>query len=246
MIDRNLGRAGTSRVLPPGQRDADSKRRFGTHLHCPPPDLPEHPALALRVLGEPEASIPMTALLELPRLRIRADFHCVAGWSATDLEWEGVPFVTFWSQVIGPMLPLEGLDPSHLVLVRLDDYRCVVDLRDALTDNVLLADTLDDEPLDRDQGGPIRFVSPDQYGFVSTKHLTAIKVHAGEPRENFGAASRLARNLMIRPLFARHPRSRVWSNERNGQLPTWLVLPIYRAIAPVIARLSAAGMVKPD
>ena len=40
---------------------------------------------------------------------------------------------------------------------------------DALADGVLIADRLDGRPLDGDHGAPARLVSPNQYGFVSTK-----------------------------------------------------------------------------
>ncbi len=227
-------------TLPPGQRRVPHKLRFGTHLHQAPPKVPEDPVLTLHILGAHARTIPLAELAHWPRTTLRADFHCVAGWTATDLEWQGILFGTFWRDAVRPLLPPRGPEPTHLVLVALDGYRCVVDLRDALADNVLIADTLDGEPLDRDQGAPARLVSPDQYGFISTKHLTAIEVHDHEPAENFGTASRLG-SLMVRPFFARHPRSRVWHEERNAQVPTWLIRPFYRAITPPIAYLSARG-----
>jgi hypothetical protein len=33
--------------------------------------------------------LPLATLATLPRRELTADFHCVAGWSATDLGWEG-------------------------------------------------------------------------------------------------------------------------------------------------------------
>jgi DMSO/TMAO reductase YedYZ molybdopterin-dependent catalytic subunit len=184
--------------------------------------------------------VPLTRIASLPRTRVVADFHCVAGWTATDLAWAGTRFADFYREVVAPAVA-PAHEVSHLVLVGLDGYRCVVGLADVLSDDVLLADELDGEPLDGDHGAPLRFVSPNQYGYVSVKHLCAIELHVEEPKENFGAATALGRRFMVRPLFARHPRSRVWHEERNALLPAWLIRPVYRAITPPIARLSARG-----
>ena len=54
-------------------------------------------------------------------------------------------------------------------------------IEDALADDVLIAEHLDGRPLDGDHGAPARLVSPDQYGFVSTKHLCSIELHTGVP-----------------------------------------------------------------
>lgn len=235
--ERSAARAG----LPPGQRRRARLPRFGTHAHLPPPSVPPEPTIELQLFGRPAGSVPVTRLGDLPRVRVVADFHCVAGWSVTDLDWEGVAFTDFWREVVDPLAQRDDPPATHLTLVGLDGYRCVVDLRDVLDGRALLADHLDGRPLSRNLGAPVRFVSPEQYGFVSTKHLSAIEVHDGDPGENFGTASRLARAVMRKPLFARHPRSRVWSEERSSALPNWAVRPFYRAISPAIAALCWCG-----
>ena len=112
-------------------------------------------------------------------------------------------------------------------------------LEDALIDDVLLAEHLDGQPLSADHGAPLRLVSPSQYGFISTKHLCAIEIHTSEPRENFGAASTLARVGFSLPIFRRHPRARVWREERHPYLAPGLLRPIYRRLIAPIKRLSA-------
>jgi DMSO/TMAO reductase YedYZ molybdopterin-dependent catalytic subunit len=125
------------------------------------------------------------------------------------------------------------------MFVGLDGYRCVVTIEDALAEDVLIAHTLNGRPLDPDHGAPVRLVSPSQYGYVSVKHLCRIELQAREPYEHVGHASALASLLTLRLLFARHPRARVWHEERNGALPIWLVRPIYRLLTPPIRILSA-------
>ena len=74
-----------------------------------------------------------------------------------------------------------GTVVTHVVFEGLDRYRSIVVLEDALAEDVLLADRLDGAPLGPDHGAPVRLVSPQQYGFMSTKHLCRIELHTEEP-----------------------------------------------------------------
>jgi DMSO/TMAO reductase YedYZ molybdopterin-dependent catalytic subunit len=151
-----------------------------------------------------------------------------------------VSFAAFYRSHIEPAIR-EGDTITHVVLGGLDGYRCVLTLEDAFEDDVLIADHLDGHPLDSDHGAPVRLVSPQQYAFCSAKHLCLVELHTAEPRENFGTASRLSAALMVRPLFSRPPRARVWQQERNAVLPASVVLPMYRLLTPAIRFLSARG-----
>ncbi|MDQ3733234.1 MAG: molybdopterin-dependent oxidoreductase [Actinomycetota bacterium] len=172
--------------------------------------------------------MPLTVLETLPRRELTADFHCVAGWSATNLRWEGVPFESLYRRVIEPALP-QGISVTHLVLRGLDGWRSVVTIQDALADDVLIADRLDGRPLDGDHGAPARFLSPQQYGYVNTKHLCRIDVHTAEPKG-------VHRSPTLR-MLGQHPRARVWKEERHRYLPPWLLRRAYRAsIAFILPR----------
>ncbi|MGI8795342.1 MAG: molybdopterin-dependent oxidoreductase [Acidimicrobiia bacterium] len=129
-------------------------------------------------------AVPLAALATLPRRELTADFHCVAGWSATHLRWEGVAFETFYRMIIEPSVQPDT-SVTHLVFEGLDGYRSIVSIEDALADDVLIAERLNGSPLDADHGAPARLVSPNQYGFVSTKHLCHIELHTAEPTENY-------------------------------------------------------------
>src|SRR3954470_8656582 len=163
-------------TLPPGQHAVDGFPRFGTHLHNPPPAIPSEPVIEIGGAVNEPVTLPVADLATLPRKEITADFHCVAGWSATGLRWEGVPFTTFYRDVIAPTDRA-----THLVFEGLDGYRSVVTVEDALNDDVLLAENLDGRPLGADPGAPVGLVSPSQYGFINTKHLSRIEVHTKEP-----------------------------------------------------------------
>jgi DMSO/TMAO reductase YedYZ molybdopterin-dependent catalytic subunit len=224
-------------TLPPGQRAVEGFPRFGTHLHRPPPAVPRDAAVKISGAVANSLDFPLSGLAALPRRELTADFHCVAGWSATNLRWEGVAFETFYRAVIEPLRP----DPSvtHIVFGGLDRYRSIVSIVDAMADDVLIADHLDGGPLDGDHGAPARLVSPNQYGFVSTKHLCSIELHTAEPPESYRHAS--PKNQMALRILGPHPRARVWKEERHRSLPAWFVRPVFRLLIPPFRLLSARG-----
>src|ERR671919_386172 len=172
--------AGPSGKLPPGQRRVEGFPRFGTQLWRPAPPVPADPVITVRGAVTEAFDVPLATLATLPRQELTADFHCVAGWSATELRWEGVPFEAFYRAAIEPALE-PGVEITHVVFRGLDRYRSVLLIEDAMADGVLVADRLDGLPLDGDHGAPVRLVSPSQYGFMSTKHLCRIEVHSAEP-----------------------------------------------------------------
>jgi DMSO/TMAO reductase YedYZ molybdopterin-dependent catalytic subunit len=219
-------------TLPPGQRPIDGFPRFGTHLARPAPAVPIDPVIEISGAVTKSFALALAELATLPHRELTADFHCVAGWSATNLRWEGVAFQTFYRMIIEPSVQ-PGTSVTHIVFGGLDGYRSVVAIDDALAEDLLIAERLDGRPLDGNHGAPARLVSPHQYGFVSTKHLCRIELHTAEPT---GAYASPAMRL-LKP----HPRARVWEEERHRYLPARSVRPIYRLLIPPIASLSAHG-----
>jgi DMSO/TMAO reductase YedYZ molybdopterin-dependent catalytic subunit len=182
-------------------------------------------------------ALPLAEVATLPRRELTADLHCVAGWSATNLHWEGVAFETFYRMIVEPSLP-PNTSVTHIVFGGLDGYRSIVTIEDALAEDVLIAERLDSRPLDGDHGAPARLVSPNQYGFISTKHLGRIELHTAPPAETYHPAPVIQLSLqLVKP----HPRARVWEEERHRYLPAWLVRPVYRALIGPIRRLSRRG-----
>jgi len=211
----------------------DGFPRFGTHLARPAPAVPVDPVIEISGAVTKSFALPLTALATLPRRELTADFHCVAGWSATNLHWEGVAFETFYRMIIEPSVQ-PATSVTHVVFGGLDDHRSVMSMEDALEEDVLIAEHLDGRPLDGVHGAPARLVSPNQYGFVSTKHLCRIEVHTAEPT---GVYASPALRFLLRP----HLRARVWEEERHRDLPAWSLRPAYRLLIPPIRFLSAHG-----
>lgn len=211
--------------LPPGQRAVEGFPRFGADLRRPPPPVPD--GLTIEVTGPlcRRVAFRPAELAALPRRSIEADFHCVAGWSTEGLRWDGVRFADAYERLIEPAL-LADARVRYVVFVGLDGYRSIVTIEDARRDTVLLADRLAGAALTPEHGGPVRVVSPEQYGYVSTKHLCRIELYAFEPVNVFHPHRAVQRALLaVRP----HPRARVAHEERHRYLPSRLARWIYRA-----------------
>ena len=223
--------------LPPGQRAVRGLPRFGIDRTRPAPRVPED--LVIEVTGPLTRRVALTPadLVDLPRREVVTDLHCVAGWSAVGLRWEGVAFVDLYRLLVEPALAA-GARVGYLVFVGADGYRSIVAVQDALVEDVLLADRLDGQPLTAEHGAPVRLVSPDQYGFVSTKHLCRVELYRSEPAAFYHSGRRSQRALrLVRP----HRRARVWREERHRYLPSWLVRRVYRLLVALPAPPLAHG-----
>ena len=127
--------------LPPGQRKADGFPRFGGPSK--PPAVPANPTLEITGAVRGPVTVALSELSALPRTEQTSDFHCVAGWSATGLRWEGAGFTAFYRSIIEPRLS-PATTVTDLVFRGLDGYRAIVSVDDALPNDVLLADRLGD------------------------------------------------------------------------------------------------------
>jgi DMSO/TMAO reductase YedYZ molybdopterin-dependent catalytic subunit len=107
----------------------------------------------------------------LPRVKVKADFHCVTRWSRLDNEWEGVG--------AGEILKRAEVDPKAThVLVYAYDYGWTTNmpLRDFAEEDALFADTHDGQPLAPEHGGPLRLIVPRLYAWKSAKWVHAIEL----------------------------------------------------------------------
>ena len=120
-------------------------------------------------------------LCSLPRVEQISDFHCVEGWSVSDLKWGGFRF----REILNRARPLPkasyvlfhsfgstGTAPrgqSHYI-----ESLPLSDLLDPKME-ILLALTLDGKPLPEDYGAPLRLVSPYDLGYKSIKFLSCIE-----------------------------------------------------------------------
>ncbi len=106
--------------------------------------------------------------LALPQTRVRADFHCVTGWSKLDNDWEGVR--------LDELARRCGLAPSAR-FVRFADpqgYDTTVPLALAMAEG-LLAHRHGGAPLTPEHGGPLRAVVPSLYAWKSCKWVVRVE-----------------------------------------------------------------------
>ena len=107
----------------------------------------------------------------LPRFEETVDFHCVEGWSVSDVKWGGVTPTTILEQA---QARPEG---AYLVFhAYTGEYVDSLPIDLAKDPQTVLADMLDGAPLPAKHGGPLRLVVPKQLGYKSVKWVTRIEV----------------------------------------------------------------------
>ncbi len=96
---------------------------------------------------------------------------------------------------------------------------------------VLLADTLDVEPLTIAHGAPVRLVGPAHYGYKSVKHLSRIEFRRDD--QEFRASG-------LR--FMQHTRTRVAREECGHWFPAWLLRYFYRPLIGGVVKQFARAL----
>ena len=145
-------------------------------LKWPVLDLGIHPEVnekewVLRLDGAVKnpISLDWNQLLQLEQVADTQDFHCVTTWSRLNLNFLGVRFDTIASLVD----PKENA--THIMCHAHDGYTTNLPLSEALKPDVLLVHRIDDEPLSREHGGPLRMVTPQLYAWKGAKWLKRIE-----------------------------------------------------------------------
>lgn len=138
--------------LPPGQSPTSG---FPTLHYGPIPTF--NPAnWDFRVWGAVEAPVVWTwdQILDLPRIKIRLDLHCVTAWSKFNTEWEGIsPKALVEKGLIKPN------PDARFVMQHADHgYTTNLPLSVFLQDNFLIATHYEGKPLTPEHGYPLRGV----------------------------------------------------------------------------------------
>ncbi len=127
----------------------------------------------LRIAGHVErvTMLTLSDLRSLPRAEQVSDFHCVTGWSVSNVRWAGVRL----DDVIATARPKQGWRSLRFVSDEAP-YNDSLTPEQALLPDVMLALEMDGGPLSRPHGGPARVVMPQMYGYKSVKWVTGIDV----------------------------------------------------------------------
>jgi DMSO/TMAO reductase YedYZ molybdopterin-dependent catalytic subunit len=126
----------------------------------------------LRCFGlvERELSWSWKEFLELPRVEIVSDIHCVTRWSRFDNRWEGVSMREILSRARPRPEAVAAMARTH------EGYTTNVALSDLLADDALLAIKHDGQDLAPEHGGPCRLVVPHLYFWKSAKWVEAFEL----------------------------------------------------------------------
>jgi len=118
---------------------------------------PFYPALwDFRVWGEVEEMLVLSwdQFLELPRVSIQMDLHCVTTWSKLDTLWEGVRVRTLVEQGLIKIKPTAHYVIQHAAF----GYTTNLPIEIVMADNFLLATHFDGKLLTPEHGAPLRGV----------------------------------------------------------------------------------------
>jgi len=121
-------------------------------------------------VGEP-VSLGYHDLLSLPKAEQISTFHCVTGWTVTNVRWGGVRL----ADVIGQAKPHPDAHGLEFVSAE-KPYVDSLTLQQAGLHDVMLAYEMDGKPLPREHGAPLRLVIPEMYGYKNVKWLNGINL----------------------------------------------------------------------
>lgn len=152
--------------LPPGQKVIEALKPMGGQA-----GNPSRSDFKLRVHGAVEHpfELDFQAMLASSPVELRADVHCVTGWTVLGARWKGVR--------ISDLAKRAGLRSGvrHLILEAAHGYTANVRLDEGLAPDALVTWELDGHPLRRPNGAPVRALIPDLYFWKSAKWLTGLR-----------------------------------------------------------------------
>lgn len=139
--------------------------------------LPRRSAAAyrLRITGLVDRPMELTLddIKAMPPTRLVKDFQCVTGWRVPDVPWKGVK--------LSEVLDAAGVKPEGQAIAFKSfdgSYTESLTLAQARRPDVLVAYELEDRPVSRAHGGPVRLYVAPMYGYKSIKWMDEIEVTA--------------------------------------------------------------------
>lgn len=153
--------------LPPGQ--SLTLKWPVLHEGPVPPFDPKQWNFTVEGLVEREQKWSYEEFMNLRRVQIIADFHCVTHWSKFDNLWEGASFKEILQQV-------NPKPEAQYVMVQAEyGYTANVPLKDLQESDVLFAWKHNGEDLAPEHGWPLRLVVPKLYAWKSVKWVRGLE-----------------------------------------------------------------------
>jgi DMSO/TMAO reductase YedYZ molybdopterin-dependent catalytic subunit len=154
--------------MPPGQTRTRKWPVLDAH-GTPEIDL-ETWTFAVGGLVERPLSWSLDEFMQLPSVKVYADFHCVTRWSRLDNVWSGVS--------TREIARLAGVKPeAKFVVAEAYDYGWTTNLpiEYFLAEDALLAWSHDGQPIPPPHGGPVRLIVPQLYAWKSAKWVKGLR-----------------------------------------------------------------------
>lgn len=171
-INQSEDRKRRAHRIPPGQQEV---KGFPVLTYGPTPELdPEDWTCRVFGLVGKEHTFTWEDLMAMPQVTVVRDIHCVTRWSRLDMVWTGVRFRDFLEAVEEKCGPLAG-DVTHVMQHAVGGYSTNTPLAHLLDEDVLLAHSYDDKPLEAEHGGPVRMLVPRFYFWKSAKWLSGLE-----------------------------------------------------------------------
>ena len=154
--------------MPPGQVRVTDKWPVRTTESIPQFD-PDRWRLKVTGLVQNELTLTIGQIKEIPFSEVEIDFHCVEGWSITELKWGGV--------LTGELKKRIELTRSagYVFLVSEGGYTTSLPVEEFFKSDALLAYRVNGKYLTREQGFPLRLIVSDKYAYKNIKYLTEIR-----------------------------------------------------------------------
>lgn len=144
----------------------------------PDPSFVENWTLTLSGLVASDVVLDRAAFEALPRTKVFADMHCVTRWSRLGNVWEGVATKTVFELAkVKPeakFVKVTAYDEPRNFYGGSAPWTTNLPLDWFLSEDCLLADAHDGEPLTPEHGAPVRLVVPKLYAWKSAKWVKGI------------------------------------------------------------------------
>lgn len=156
-----------NRRLPPGQ--TRTRKWPVLDAHCTPDvDLAAW-RFEIGGLVERPQKWSLDEFLNLPAIKVYADFHCVTRWSRLDNVWSGVS--------TREIARLVGIQESARYVVASaydNNWTTNLPLEYFLAEDSLIAWSHDGDPIPAEHGGPVRLIVPQLYAWKSAKWIKGL------------------------------------------------------------------------
>lgn len=131
---------------------------------------------SLRIFGlvKKETTIDFTGFMNLAKVKVFSDIHCVTTWSKLDVTWEGIG--TSALREIAEILPAA----KHVMAHCPGGYTTNLRIEDFFAEDALFAIKRDGERIEAKFGHPVRLVVPRLYYWKSAKWVNGIEFMAEE------------------------------------------------------------------